>query len=155
MRELNAAEMHLVSGGDGSTEVEPIVVTAFNIYLVHQPSNANGPPVQGAKPGIGGGEGGGAEDMADIIVDWFAHLIGADQFSLHKIAERNTKSNFNRDTTNTQSSNGHNWWTEKSDGTGWFDLDNDGKPETHVKLYSDGSAFMDSDFNGTFDTKVQ
>jgi len=40
--------------------------------------------------------------------------------------------------------------TIMSDGSRWFDLSGDGKPETHIKLVTGGLAY-DSDLNGTFD----
>lgn len=151
MRELNSAEMSLVAGAD---TVEPIVVTAQNLYLVHQPSDAHSPvDDQGAKPGIGGGSD-GYKEIADIVGYFIIQLLDAEQFSQHKIAEREAASTFNVETTTQKTSNGHTWWVEKSDGTAWFDLDGSGKPETHVKVYSDGSAFIDTNFDGKFDAKV-
>lgn len=38
------------------------------------------------------------------------------------------------------------------DGSKWFDSNNNGRPDVHYKMYSDG-RYYDSDMDGSFDTK--
>jgi hypothetical protein len=121
------------------------------------PDPTDGGDDGGGDDGGGGGGGGGsdpAETLANLVQDILARALNIESWVPHKIAERNQTSNFNRDTVNTHSSNGHTYWTEKSDGTLWVDVDSDGKPETHVKEYSDGTRWMDSNFDGVYDTQV-
>lgn len=51
MRFLTDSEINLVSGGDDSNEVSPVIVVANVPYLVHSESNAHGVQTTGTRPG--------------------------------------------------------------------------------------------------------
>ncbi|MDG2531336.1 hypothetical protein [Caulobacter endophyticus] len=167
MRLLSDMEMGLVTGAGVNDDNEIDGVTVIG---------GGGEWSGGGSGGAGGGgsdgesdtstiptEGGGDNvvetilDNADSLITFFSNFynLGYSPFTRTAIDERDAKSNFNREgKTEHKTSEGTKYWTEDN-GTFWMDMDNDGKPESHMKSYSDGSVWMTSKHDGVYDLQVK
>ncbi|HWT51843.1 MAG TPA: hypothetical protein VN113_06655 [Caulobacter sp.] len=162
MRDLSIDEMSLVSGGDDSTEVSEVVVTARRSdtgqsfsFLLQVPSDANGPPLQGDRPppiDVG-------FDLSDAIKLYISKQFGG----YLEIQERDKASHYDRDKI---VKTGEFWYEAdkmpitlklkaeyEADGSFWLDLNDNTKGDTHVKAYPEGFRY-DSDNDGHFDKLV-
>lgn len=169
MRVLDSRELAWIAGGYDS--VDEITV---------EPPSDNGGDDDYDLPGWGddgdddydngdSGDAGGGGRVGDIIddvnkvialagplIETVLNRLGLNEFTPQKINARDAASKFDIDkNVERTTSSGETYWTQKDDNTLWLDLDDDGKPETHVKVLENGSAYMDGDFDGVFDTKIK
>ncbi|KSB90430.1 hypothetical protein AS593_13180 [Caulobacter vibrioides] len=104
------------------------------------------------------GEVGDAANELELIkpaIEAILSQVGLDNFTQAKIDARDATSGFNIDEVEQRSVDGTTFWIDNGvSNTFWLDVDNDGQPETHVKVLSDGSALMDDNFDGSFTVKL-
>jgi hypothetical protein len=155
MQVLSPSEMTRVSGA-GVTEVDGITVysgsDAASFY--QQTLLRNMGLTEGDNPLLVPVADGGAPvplDIAKKAMDALAKFLIGEAYTSNSISERDGASTFNRDDVDQRTKNGVTFWVDKNDKTVWFDMNGNGQPETHFKVFDDGSVFMDSDFNGTWD----
>jgi hypothetical protein len=130
-------------------------------------------PTDGGDDNGGGSEGtggGGGGDVGATVIDTLLHApdtlitalsnflhLGLTPYTQTAIDARDDKSNFNRDkpgVVEKTTSDGEKYWVEP-DGTFWLDMDHDLHPESHIKAYSDGSAWMTSKSDGNYDVQLK
>jgi len=153
LRLLSEHELNIVAGGtDEPTTVGEIVVTAardtwgsgtpWDNYV-----NNNGPPVQGAHPELANG---GMDSLTAVLEG-----ILADSYVNIMQAEQRLATQFNPLDIKPGHELGDPAWGrngqpikcfEMKDGTVWFDRNNNGYPDQHMRTTSAGAVWTDEGF---------
>lgn len=159
MRVLNSSEIAFVSGGDVSTPVADVVVTARKKAAAQDLCNFWGMQV----PMAVSFEGNYAEISADPLDQIFEDiwnqvkaflenaLEGIGSESATDLSNRDSQSPFNPEG---KVDMGNGYYYDPDTKTYWWDRNGNGTPETHFKIIN-GDAWADKDFNGVFESKLK